>query len=125
MPEANQGVGGGLATISSSTNAFTYEVVIQNDGGAKATIKGVLDSMVAIREFPAGTIDTKRLLSLLTVIGDVSRIPIGTTEISYAGKTSGNLQSILHQAGGVDKALLQASKALARFVKKTLGQLKL
>ena len=125
MSETNQSVDGGLATVSSSTNAYNYAVVIQSDGSAKATIKGILDAMVSIREFPAGTINTKRLLSLLTEIGDVSRIPTGTTEISYAGKTSGNLQSILQQASGGDESLLRASKALARFVRKTLDQLKL
>jgi hypothetical protein len=125
MSETNQGVDGGLATISSSTNAYNYAVVVQSDGSAKATIKGILDAMVSIREFPAGTINTKRLLSLLTKIGDVSRIPTGTTEISYAGKTSGNLQSTPQQASGGDESLLRASKALARFVRKTLDQLKL
>jgi hypothetical protein len=125
MSETNQSVDGGLATVSSSTNAYNYAVVIQSDGSAKATIKGILDAMVSIREFPAGTINTKRLLSLLTEIGDVSRIPTGTTEISYAGKTSGNLESIPQQASGGDESLLRASKALARFVRKTLDQLKL
>jgi len=125
MPETNQGVDTGLATLSSSTNAFVHTVVIQNDGSANATIKGILDAMVAIREFPAGTIDTTTLLSLLTEVGDVSKIPTVTTVISHAGKTSGNLLSIPPQASGGDQGLLQASKALAGFVQTTLDQLKL
>lgn len=125
MSETTQGVDGGLATISVSSNACTYNVVIQNDGSATAGICFKTHALAERREFPAGTIDTKGLLSLLTAIGDVSRIPTGATEIWYAGKTSGNLQSIPRQASGGDEALLQASNALAGFLQKTLDELKL
>lgn len=124
----NPGGDGGLATISGSTsgsiNACTYNVVIQHDGSAKAATCFKMHALAETREFPAGTIDTKSLLSLLTQIGDVSNIPTGTTEISYAGKQSGNLQSIQWQASGSNPALLQASEDLAKFLLATLNQLK-
>jgi len=126
-----------LATImeSGSTNTYAYNIVIHNDGSASVVIRGTLDSMVETRQYPAGTIDTKTLLALLREIGDVSRIPTGpcaksasfgtTTQISYAGKTSGDLQSIPQQATGVDPALLQASKNLYSFVQTIPSQLKI
>jgi hypothetical protein len=120
--ETTPGVDGGLATISGSTNECTYNVVIKNDGSAKATVSGILFKAVELRELPPGTIDTTTLLSLLTQIGDVARIPTATTEIAYAGRKSGNLRSIPQQASG-DQALLQGSKDLGRFVQATLSQL--
>jgi hypothetical protein len=91
--------------------------------------------MVARREFPPGTIDTRKLRRLLTEVVDVSRIPTGgcaksasfgtRTQIAYAGKTSGDLQCIRQQASGGDQALLQASEDLGRFVQTTLSQLKI
>jgi|SRR5208337_924670 len=116
---------GDLASISGYTNACTYNVVIQPDGSATAGICFKTHALAEKQEFPAGTIDTKSLLSLLTQIGDVSKIPTETTEISYAGKTSGNLQSIQRQASGGDQALLQASEDLAKFLQATLNQLKI
>lgn len=119
-----------LATIiqSRSTNTRAYNVVIQNDGSATAEIGG------ATQQFPPGTVDTKTLRSLLAQVGDVSRIPIGfcaksvsfgtKTEISYAGKTSGDLQCVRQAAQGGDQGLLQASESLAKFVQTTLGELK-
>jgi len=136
MSETEQGVEGNLATIveSGSSNTCGYQVVIHNDGSATEVIRGKMDAIVARRKFPPGTIDTKTLLSLLTEIGDVSTIPTGfcvkpvsfatTTTISYAGKTSGDLQSIPQYASGGDQALLQASKDLDRFVQTTLSQLR-
>jgi hypothetical protein len=123
--ETMPGGEGDLATISGSTNAFAYKVVIQKDGSATAEISFKTHALVESQEFPAGSIDTKSLLSLLTQIGDVSNIPTETTEISFAGKTSGNLQSILRQASGGDQALLQASEDLAKFLQATLSQLKI
>ena len=130
-----------LATItqSRSTNTVGYEVVIHSDGSATAEIGG---SSFGLRtepsrsqQFPPGAIDTKTLRRLLTEIGDVSRIPSGNcpksvsfgtrTQITYANKTSGDLQCIRQQASNVDQALLQASEALGRFVQTTLGQLKI
>jgi hypothetical protein len=91
--------------------------------------------MIETREFSPGTIDTKTLRSLLAAIGDVSKIPTGlqvkpasfasTTTISYAGKTSGDLQSIPQEESGVDQALLQESKDLYSFVQAILKQLKI
>ncbi len=138
---AQQGVEGILATIiqSRSTNTRAYKVVIHNDGSATAEISGA-SSYLRIepprsQQFPPGTIDTKTLRRLLTEIGDVSRIPTGScpksvsfgtrTQIEYAGKTSGDLQCIRQQASDSDQALLQASENLGRFVRTTLGQLKI
>jgi hypothetical protein len=138
--EMKQGVEGILATItqSRSTNTRGYKVVIHNDGSATAEISGAsfaLRTEPSRSQFPPGTIDTKTLRRLLTQIGDVSRIPTGgcaksvsfgtRTEITYASKTSGDLQCIRQQASEVDQAPLQASEDLGRFVQTTLGQLKI
>jgi hypothetical protein len=135
-----QGVEGNLAIIiqSRSTNTRGYKVVIHNDGSATAEISGgSLASRIEPRsqQFPPGTIDTKTLQRLLTEIGDVGRIPTGgcaksvsfgtRTQITYAGKTSGDLQCIGRQASGADQGSLQASKDLGRFVQTTLNQLKI
>jgi hypothetical protein len=139
--EMKQGVEGILATItqSRSTNTRGYKVVIHNDGSATAEVGG---ASVVLRtepsrsqQFPPGAIDTKTLRRLLTEIGDVSRIPTGgcpksvsfgtRTQITYASKTSGDLQCIRQQASDVDQAPLKASEDLGRFVQTTLGQLKI
>ena len=137
MSETQQDVEGVLATIieSGSTNTCAYNVLIHNDGRATAEIRGTLDPMVERREFPPGSIDTKTLRSLLTAIGDVSKIPTAfcpkpvslgtTTTISYEGKTSGDLQCVQQQASGGDPALLQASQDLAKSVLTTRNQLKI
>ncbi len=53
-------------------------------------------------------------------------VSFGTrTQITYAGKTSGDLQCIRQQASNIDQAPLQASEALGRFVQTTLGRLKI
>jgi hypothetical protein len=128
---AKPGGGGDLATIIESrcTNFLGYNVVVHNDGSATVEIRG------AMQQFPPETIDTTKLRSPLTTIGDVSRIPIGfcaksasfgtTTKIAYAGKTSGDLQCVQQQASGGDPALLQASQDLAKFVMTTRNQLKI
>ncbi len=139
--EIKQSVEGILATItqSRSTNTRGYKVVIRDDGSATAEIDGASLALPTepsrSQQFPPGAIDTKTLRSLLTEIGDVSRIPTGgcaksvsfgtRTQITYAGKTSGDLQCIRQQASNVDQAPLQASEALGRFVQTTLGQLKI
>jgi hypothetical protein len=120
--EMKLGVESDLATIiqSSSTNTRAYKVVIHNDGSATAEISGasfgVRVEPPRSKQFPPGTIDTKTLRRLLTQIGDVSRIPTGrcgksvsfgtSTQIAYAGKTSGDLQCIQQQAsdGDIDGA---------------------
>lgn len=128
---------GNLATIiqSGSTNTRAYNVVIHNDGSATAVTIGATHAMVARQEFPPGKIDTKTLRRLLTAIGDVSKITTGNcaksasfgtrTQISFAGKTSGDLQCVHWQVSGGDQSLLQASEDLARFVQTTLNQLKI
>jgi len=139
--ETKQGVEGDLATIiqSRSTNTRGYKVVIHNDGSATAEISGAFSVFrsepARLQQFPPGTIDTKTLRRLLTAIGDVSSIPTGrcaksvsfgtTTQISYAGKTSGDLQCFRQQASGGDQALQRASEDLGRFVRATLSQLKI
>lgn len=139
--EMKRGVEGELATIlqSRSTNSRAYKVVILDDGSATAEIGGAGPNFriepPRSQRFPPGTIDTKKLRGLLTEIGDVSRIPTGVcaksvsfgthTRISYAGKTSGDLQCIRRQAAGGDQALLEASEDLGRFVQTTLSQLKI
>jgi hypothetical protein len=130
-----------LATItqSRSTNTLGYRILIYNDGSATAEIAG---SSSALRtepsrsqKFPPGAIDTKTLRHLLTEIGDVSKVPTGgcaksasfgtRTQITYASKTSGDLQCIRPQASHGDQALQQACEDLSRFVKTTLRQLKI
>jgi hypothetical protein len=139
--EQETGINGILATItqSRSTNTLGYKVVIRNDGSATAEIG---DASSAPRtepsrsqQFPPGAIDAKTLRRLLTEIGDVSKIPTGgcaksvsfgtRTQITYAGKTSGDLQCIRQQASDGDQAPLQASVELGRFVQTALGQLKI
>ena len=139
--ETKQGVEGILATIiqSGSTNTRAYRVVIHNDGSATAEISGAsFASRIEpprSQQFPPGTIDTKTLRRLLTEIGDVSGIPTGgcaksvsfgtRTQIQYVSKTSGDLQCIRQPTSGGDRALLQASEDLGRFVQTTLSQLKI
>jgi hypothetical protein len=139
--ETKQGVEDILAAIiqSRSTNTRGYKVVIHNDGSAMAEIGGASFALRTepprSQQFPPGTIDTKTLRLLLTEIGDVSRVPTGgcvksvsfgtRTQITYAGKTSGDLQCIRQQASDGDQALLQASVNLGRFVQTALGQLKI
>jgi hypothetical protein len=130
-----------LATIiqSGSTNTRGYKVVIHNDGSATAEIGGASSALGTkpsrSQQFPPGTIDTKTLRRLLAEIGDVGRIPTGVcpksvsfgtrTQITYAGNTSGDLQCIRQQAPDGDRAPLQVSQDLGRFVQTTLGQLKI
>jgi len=139
--ETMQGAEGILATItqSRSTNTRGYKVVIHNDGSATAEIGGadfgLRTEPSRSQQFPPGAIDTKTLRRLLTEIGDVSKIPTGgcaksvsfgtRTQITYANKTSGDLQCIRQRPSDVDQALLKASGALSRFVQATLGQLKI
>ena len=135
-PEMKQGVEGNLATItrSRSTNTRAYKVVIHDDGSATAEISGASEPPRS-QQFPPGTIDTKTLRRLLAEIGDVSGIPTGgcaksisfgtRTQITHAGKTSGDLQCIRRQASSGDQAPLQASEDLSRFVQTTLSQLKI
>jgi hypothetical protein len=139
--ENNQNVEGALATItqSRSTNTRGYKIVIRNDGSATAEIGSASSALPTepspSQQFPPGSIDTKTLWRLLTEIGDVSKIPTGgcaksvsfgtRTQITYAGKTSGDLQCIRQQESNVDQAPLQASEALGRFVQTTLARLKI
>jgi hypothetical protein len=144
-PMAEQGTEHGakniLATItqSDSTNTRGYKVVIHNDGSAVAEFGGGSSALRVepsrSQQFPSGIIDTTTLRRLLSQIGDVSKIPTGhcpksvsfgtRTQITYASKTSGDLQCIRQQASGGDRVLLQASEELGRFVQTTLGQLKI
>jgi hypothetical protein len=139
--EQETGLKGILATItqSRSTNTLGYRIVISNDGSATAEIRGASSALRTepsrSQQFPPGAIDTKTLRRLLTEIGDVSKIPTGgcaksvsfgtRTQITYASKTSGDLQCIRHQASNGDQASQQASEDLGRFVQTTLGQLKI
>lgn len=137
--EASQGAEGILATIlqSGSTNTRAYKVAILNDGSVTAEFNDPRsDSRNELpQRFPPGTVDVVILRRLLTEIGDVSRIRTGDcaksasfgtrTQISYAGKTSGDLQCILHESLGGDQLLLHSSEDLGRFVQSVLGQLKI
>ena len=139
--EQETGAKGILATItqSRSTNTLGYTIRIYNDGSATAEIAGATSALRTepsrSQEFPPGAIDTKTLRRLLTEIGDVSKIPTGgcaksasfgtRTQITYASKTSGDLQCIRPHASDGDQAPQQASEDLARFVRSTLGQLKI
>jgi hypothetical protein len=125
-----------LATITQSgcTNTCGYNVEIHTDGSATAVTIGTINSLVTKQDFPAGTIDAKPLQDLLKEIGDVSTIPIGfcpkpvsfatTTKITYANKTSGDLQCVQQSAPGGDQTLLHESEHLARIVLAILVQLK-
>lgn len=131
--EAKQDAEGGLPTIiqSGSTNTLPYKVVIRDDGSATAKIGDT--GSARLQQFPPGTIETKALLRLLARIVDVSKIPTGScpksvsfgtrTEISYAGKTSGDVQCIRENASGRDQVDLQAGEELSEFVRMTLRQL--
>jgi hypothetical protein len=139
--EQETGAKGILATItqSRSTNTLGYRILIYNDGSATAQIAGASSALHAepsrSQEFPPGAIDTKTLRRLLTEIGDVSKIPTGgcaksasfgtRTQITYVSKTSGDLQCIRPQASGGHQVPQQACEDLGRFVKTTLGQLKI
>jgi hypothetical protein len=138
-PAGQEAKQGALATIiqSRSTNTRAYKVAIHNDGSAtvefpEASADPRRDLPV---QFPPGAIDIVTLRRLLAEIGDVSRIQTGdcaksasfgtSTQISYAGKTSGDLQCILHEALGGDQVLLDSSEELGRFVQSVLSQLKI
>jgi hypothetical protein len=141
MAEQETSVKGILATItqSRSTNTLGYRIVINNDGSATAEIGGASSALGTepsrSQQFPPGAIDTKTLRHLLTEIGDVSKIPTGgcaksvsfgtRTQITYASKTSGDLQCIRKQASNGDQVPQPASEDLGRFVQATLGQLKI
>lgn len=137
----NQDANGVLAVItqSRSTNTRGYTVTIHNDGSATAEIEGASFAgriePPRAQEFSAGTIDTKTLRRLLTEIGDVSSIPIGfcaksvsfgtRTQITYQGKTSGDLQCLRRQSPDGQQVPPPAVGELAKFVQTTLGQLKI
>ena len=120
----NPSVEEGLATLSGSCNDYTYHLAIQNDGSATGAICYRTHALVRMLDFTAGTFDTSKLRSLLTKIGDVTTIPTVSTEITFAGKTSGNLRSIVQQASGGDQ-LLQASNDLAQCLLAALNELKI
>jgi hypothetical protein len=137
--EARPGTQAILATIlqSGSTNSRAYKVAIHNDGSATVEFNdpGSDSRGDPPQQFPHGTIDIGTLRRLLSEIGDVSRIQTGgcaksasfgtRTQISFAGKTSGDLQCILHEALGGDQVLLHSSEDLGRFVQNILSQLKI
>ena len=138
MSETKQDVEGVLVTVieSGSTNTVGYTVAINYDGSATAQIEGRFDLPPRSQQFPPGTIDTKTLQSLLTAVGDVSKIPTTgfrskpasfatTTKISYEGNTSGDLQCFPQNGVGGDPAQLQADGNLVKFVETTLQQLKI
>jgi hypothetical protein len=137
--KAKPGAEGILATFiqSGSTNSRAYKVAIHNDGSATVEFDDASrDSRVEPpQQFPHESIDVATLRRLLAEIGDVSRIQTGdcaksasfgtSTQISYAGKTSGDLQCILHEALGGDQVLLDSSEELGRFVQSVLSHLKI
>jgi hypothetical protein len=139
--QTDQDAEGVLAVItqSRSTNTRGYKVMIHNDGSATAEIEGASFAgriePPRSQQFPAGTIDTKTLRRLLTEIGDVSSIPIGAcaksvsfgtrTQITYEGKTSGDLQCIRRQSPDGQQVSPPAAEELGRFVQTTLAQLKI
>ncbi len=137
--KANPGAEGILATIiqSGSTNSRAYKVAIHNDGSATVEFDDASSDSRGEppQQLPHESIDVVTLRRLLTEIGDVSRIETGgcaksasfgtRTQISYAGKTSGDLQCILHEALGGDQVLLDSSEDLGRFVQSVLSHLKI
>jgi len=129
-----------LAVISKSrsTNSPAYRVVVRNDGSGTAEIGGANvaggSEPGRSQTFTAGSIDSQTLRRLLTEVGDVTSIPTGhcvksvsfgtTTQITYEGKTSGDLQCVRRPAPGDDQSRFQAAQDLATFVEKALNQLK-
>jgi hypothetical protein len=128
-----------VITQSHSTNSLGYRLVIHHDGSAlaeigKADVEGGAGRSRSQR-FPPGTVDTVALQRFLDEIGDVSKIPTGfcpksvsfgtRTEITYARKTSGDLQCVRPQPSEVHQAPLQASEELGKFVRTTLSRLKI
>jgi hypothetical protein len=132
-----------LATIlqSGSTNTRGYKVTIRKDGSATAEVAASGSGGQAARsqdsrgqDFPAGTIDAGHLRQLLAEINDVSTIPIGfcakpasfgtRTQISYAGKTSGDLQCVRSNAPGEADTRSELYQELSAFVATTLRNLK-
>jgi len=132
-----------FATIiqSGSTNSRPYKVFIHSDGSATVQLEGSPSALHPQAAPPreqhvaAGTIDAKTLRQLLEQVADVSQIPIGScmksvsfgtrTQISYAGKMSGDLQCIkAGTSSDADSAKLQASQALGKLVQGTLSNLK-
>jgi outer membrane murein-binding lipoprotein Lpp len=94
-----------LTTIenSGSTNAQPYTVKIFEDGSAAVTGPGRTE-----QDSGAGTVDAAGLKTLLQTIGDVSQltghcgksVSFGTTtEITYNGKTSGDISCISTGSG--------------------------
>lgn len=128
-----------VITQSRSTNTLGYRLSIHNDGSAVAEIgaagSGATASPSRSQQFPPGTVDAATLRRLLDAIGDVSTIPTGfcpksvsfgtRTEITSAGKTSGDLQCVRPQPSEVNRAPLESSEALAKFVRTTLATLKI
>ncbi|HEV2425781.1 MAG TPA: hypothetical protein VGZ29_13215 [Terriglobia bacterium] len=126
-----------VITESHSTNSVGYRLVIHNDGSATAEIgRGAGGARQSrSQQFPAGTIDAVTLRRFVEQIGDVSRIPTGfcakstsfgtRTEITYAGKTSGDLQCVRPQPSKANRAPLAASEELAKFIRTTLNRLKI
>jgi hypothetical protein len=92
---------------SGSTNSRGYTAIVHNNGSV--TVEQSDISPDAPPMLPAGTVDTSALGSVLSRIGDVSRIPtrhcaksvsFGTrTLVAYAGKTSGDLQCVASASG--------------------------
>ncbi len=124
---------------SRSTNTLGYRLVIHNDGSATAGIgnSGVTSGAGASRsqQFPPGTVDAATLRRLLDRIVDVSKIPTGfcpksvsfgtRTTITYAGKTSGDLQCVRPRPSTANAAPLAASEDLGTFVHETLARLRI
>jgi len=124
-----------LATIiqSGSTNTRPYKVRIRRDGSATIELGG--SNAPPSKELPANTVDAKRLRQLLREVRDVTKIPAGrcaksvsfgtSTQISYAGKTSGDLQCVRTAASAeADNSNLQAGHELSKFVQTALQELK-
>jgi len=134
-----------LATIirSGSTNTRPYKVFIHANGSATVQLLGGSSSVLnpqstPLREkhLPSGTIDAKTLRKLLGDVADVSKILTGSCpksvsfgtriQISYAGKTSGDLQCILVDTShGADNSKVEPGQALGKFVENTLRDLKI
>jgi hypothetical protein len=147
-PQAKMEDADELATIlqSGSTNTRGYKVTIRKDGSATAEVAASGSGGQAPRtqdfrtqdsrtqNFPAGTIDAGHLRQLLAEINDVSTIPIGfcakpasfgtRTQISYAGKTSGDLQCVRSNAPGEADTRSELYQELSAFVATTLRNLK-
>jgi hypothetical protein len=131
-----------LATIaqSRSTNTRGFRVTVFEDGSATVAFDsaglGFRSEPTQPQSFSEKTVNTEKLRELLVRIGDVSRIPTGNcpksvsfgtrTTISYAGKTSGDLQCLRAPGAAAGEPLpMDTAQSLKECVQAMVNELKI